>query len=142
MNPMTTSFTINDLNRKQREILGAIRSYEAQIVQAKHDLAHINAAMKILEGTEKNKRTYIAGRGFFDKGEIAEIAIRHLANGPLNTREIAERVMVEKGLEITDTNLRNSVVYKCVQALRHAQRRGAVVMVEKRKGLCVWRLKL
>ena len=141
MNPMTTSFTINDLNRKQREILGAIRSYEAQIVQAKHDLAHINAAMKILEGTEKNKRTYIAGRGFFDKGEIAEIAIRHLANGPLNTREIAERVMVEKGLEITDTNLRNSVVYKCVQALRHAQRRGAVVMIEKRKGLCVWELR-
>ena len=142
MNPMTTSFTINDLNRKQREILGAIRNYEAQIVQAKHDLAHINATMKIMEGSQANRRAYIAGRGFFDKGEIAEIASRILKDGPLNTREVAERVMVEKGLEITDTNLRNSVVYKCVQALRHAQRRGAVVMVEKRKGLCVWRLKL
>ena len=127
MNPMTTSFTINDLNRKQREILGAIRNYEAQIVQAKHDLAHINATMKIMEGSQANRRAYIAGRGFFDKGEIAEIASQILQDGPLNTREIAERVMVEKGLEITDTNLRNSVVYKCVQALRHAQRRGAVV---------------
>ena len=129
---------IAGLKRKQREILGAIRAYEAQIAQAKHDLAHINAAMKILEGTEANKRTYIAGRGFFDKGEIAEIAQRHLTEGPLNTREVAERVMIEKGLDVGDTNLRNSVVYKTVQALRHARRRNAVSLVGKNKGLCVW----
>ena len=138
VNPMVNQFAINDLKRKQREIVGAIRAYEAQIVQAKHDLSHINAAMKILEGSEENKRTYIAGRGFFDRGEIAEIAVRCLGDGPLNTREIAERVMIEKGLEITDKNLRNSVVFKTVQALRHAMRRNAVRMIEKRKGLCVW----
>lgn len=46
--------------------------------------------------------------------------------------------MVEKGLDPADTNLRNSVVYKTVQALRHARRRNAVRMVEKRKGMCVW----
>ena len=137
---MGNEFAINELTRKQREIVGAIRAYEAQIAQAKHDLAHINAAMKILEGTEKNRRAYIAGRGFFDKGEIAEIAVRHLADGPLNTREVAERVMIEKDLEITDSNLRNSVVYKTVQALRHAQRRNLVNMIEKRKGLCVWEI--
>ena len=81
---------ISGLKRKQREIVGAIRTYEAQIAQAKHDLAHINAALKIVEGTDANKRTYIAGRGFFDKGDIGEIAIRHLADGPMNTRQIAE----------------------------------------------------
>jgi len=132
------SLVISGLKRKQREILGAIRAYEAQIAQAKHDLAHVNAAMKIMEGTEANKRTYIAGRGFFDKGEIAGIAVRHLAEGPLNTRQIAERVMAEKGLDIADGNLRNSVVFKTVQALRHAQRRNAVRLVEKRGGLCWW----
>lgn len=132
------SYVLSGLQRKQREILGAIRAYAAQIAQAKHDLAHINAAIKIMEGSPENRRAYIAGRGFFDKGEIAEIAQRHLADGPLNTREIAERVMVEKGLDPADTNLRNSIVYKTVQALRHARRRNAVRMVEKRKGLCVW----
>lgn len=133
-----SSIVLGGLKRKQREILGAIRAYEAQIAQAKHDLAHINAAMKIMEGSRGNKRAYIAGRGFFDKGEIAEIAQRHLADGPLNTREIAERVMVEKGLDPSDSNLRNSVVCKVVQSLRHAKRRGVVQMVEKRKGMCVW----
>lgn len=53
-------------------------------------------------------------------------------DGPLNTRELAERVMCEKTLDASDTPLRNSVVYKVVQALRHAMRRGAVRMVEKR----------
>ncbi|HEV7251622.1 MAG TPA: hypothetical protein VGN97_00770 [Mesorhizobium sp.] len=128
------------LARKQREIVGAIRAYEAQIAQAKHDLAHINAALKILEGSEPNKRTYIAGRSFFDKGEIAAIAQRHLAQGPLNTRQIAERVMVEKELDPTDTALRNSVVYKTVQALRQVKRRRKVRMVEKQGGMCLWAL--
>lgn len=33
------SLVISGLKRKQREIVGAIRAYEAQIAQAKHDLA-------------------------------------------------------------------------------------------------------
>lgn len=135
---MPNAHAISELTRKQREIVGAIRNYEAQIVQAKHDLAHVNAAMKIMEGSDANVRTYIAGRGYFDRGGIAEIALRHLADGPLNTREVAERVMCEKGLDSSDTNLRNSVVYKTVQGLRHAKRRNAVRMVGKRKGVCIW----
>lgn len=44
--------------------------------------------------------------------------------------------MIEKGLDASDAPL----LYKVVQALRHAARRRAVVMAEKRGGLCVWRL--
>jgi hypothetical protein len=51
----------------------------------------------------------------------------------------AERVMCERKLEVSDTTpLRNSVVFKIVQSLRHAERRMLVAMVEKRKGICVW----
>jgi hypothetical protein len=39
---------------------------------------------------------------------------------------------------VSDTPLRNSVVFKVVQSLRHAERRRLVTMVEKRKGICVW----
>ena len=46
--------------------------------------------------------------------------------------------MGEKGLDVSDTPLRNSVVYKVVQELRYAKRRNAVRMVEKKGGLCVW----
>ena len=56
----------------------------------------------------------------------------------MTTRELAERVMAERDLEISDTALRNSVVFKVVQALRRAKRRKLVRMVEKRKGMCLW----
>ena len=54
------------------------------------------------------------------------------------TRELAERVMIERKLDASDTTHRNSVVFKVVQALRHAKQRKLVRMVEKRKGMCVW----
>ena len=65
--------------------------------------------------------------------------MRHLrADGKLDTRQLAERLMCERNLDATDTALRNSVVFKVVQALRHAARRKIVTMIEKRKGVCVW----
>lgn len=81
----------------------------------------------------------MVSHGFFKKGEIADICTRHLdVDGEMTTRELAERVMVERDLDISDNALRNSVVFKVVQALRHAKRRKLVRMVEKRKGMCVW----
>ena len=77
--------------------------------------------------------------GFFKKGEIADVCVRHLeVDGEMTTRQLAERVMAERKLDASDRTLRNSVVFKVVQALRHAKRRKLVRMVEKRKGMCVW----
>jgi hypothetical protein len=81
----------------------------------------------------------MVSHGFFKKGEIADICVRHLEiDGELTTRDLAERVMVERNLDAADATLRRSVVFKAVQALRHAARRKLVRMVEKRKGMCVW----
>ena len=78
-------------------------------------------------------------RANIKKGEIADICLRHLEiDGEMTTRDLAERVMIERKLDATDTTLRNSVVFKVVQALRHAARRKLVRMVEKRKGMCHW----
>lgn len=81
----------------------------------------------------------MVSHGFFEKGEIADVCARHLnVDGEMTTRELAERVMAERGLDSSDMALRNSVVFKVVQALRHAKRRRLVRMIEKRKGMCVW----
>ena len=118
---------------------GRIAAYQTQIAQAKHDLAHINASIRLFTDPEHQRARYMVSHGFFKKGEIADICIRHLRiDGELTTRELAERVMIERRLDATDTTLRNSVVFKVVQALRHAARRKLVRMVEKRKGVCHW----
>lgn len=135
---MTEPLVIQTLKDKRAEIHGRIAAYQAQIAQAKHDLAHINASIRLFRPRASAAR-YTVSHGFFKKGEIADICIRHLRiDGELTTRELAERVMIERRLDATDTTLRNSVVFKVVQALRHAARRKLVRMVEKRKGVCHW----
>ena len=136
---MTEPLVIQTLKDKRAEINGRIAAYHAQIAQAKHDLAHINASIRLFTDPEHQRARHMVSHGFFKKGEIADICARHLEiDGELTTRELAERVMVERKLDASDTALRNSVVFKVVQALRHAARRKLVRMVEKRKGMCVW----
>lgn len=136
---MSEPLVIQMLKQKRVEISGVIAAYQGRIAQARHDLAHINASIRLFEGGEQERAQYIVSHGFFKKGEIADICVRHLkADGELDTRQLAERVMCERKLEVSDTPLRNSVVFKVVQALRHAERRKIVTMVEKRKGICVW----
>lgn len=136
---MAEPLIIQTLTQKRAEILGRIKAYEAQIAHAKHDLAHVNATIELFAAPERQRARYIVSHGFFKKGEVADICVRHLGvDAVMTTRELAERVMIERDLEVSDTTLRNSVVFKVVQALRHARRRRLVRMVEKRKGMCVW----
>ena len=121
---MSEPLVIQTLTQKRAEILGLIKAHEAQIAQARHDLAHVNATIELFAAPERQRVRYMVSHGFFKKGEIADICVRHLdVDGEMTTRELAERVMAERDLEISDTALRNSVVFKVVQALRHAKRR-------------------
>jgi hypothetical protein len=136
---MAEPLIIQSLKDKRGEIHGRIAAYQAQIAQAKHDLAHINASIRLFTDPDHQRARYMVSHGFFKKGEIADICLRHLEiDGEMTTRDLAERVMIERKLDATDTTLRNSVVFKVVQALRHAARRKLVRMVEKRKGMCHW----
>ena len=136
---MAEPLIIQSLKDKRAEIHGRIAAYQAEIAQAKHDLAHINASIRLFTDPDHQRARYMVSHGFFKKGEIADICLRHLEiDGEMTTWELAERVMIERKLDATDTTLRNSVVFKVVQALRHAARRQLVRMVEKRKGICHW----
>jgi D-hexose-6-phosphate mutarotase len=136
---MTDLLVVQSLRDLRAEILGRITAYEAQIAQAKHDLAHLNATLRLFTEPEKQRARYLVSHGFFKKGEIADICVGQLeVDGAMTTRELAERVMAARRLDIADATQRNSVVFKVVQALRHAKRRRLVRMMEKHKGVCVW----
>lgn len=119
---MVDALIVQTLKQKRVEISGVIAAYQAQIAQARHGLAHVNAVIRLVEGREQERAQYIVRHGFFKKGEIADICMRHLkADGELDTHQLAERVMCERKLEVSDTPLRNSVVFQVVQSLRHAE---------------------
>jgi hypothetical protein len=58
----------------------------------------------------------------------------------LDTRELALRVIRDKGLDEADKVMRESVAFRVVQALGIAAKRGAIGSLGKRKGVRVWRL--
>ena len=108
---MNEPLIIQTLQGKRSEIHGRIAAYEAQIAQAKHDLAHLNATIRLFTEPDKQRARYMVSHGFFKKGEIADICVRHIeVDGEMTTRELAERVMVERKLDASDGTLRNSVV--------------------------------
>ena len=124
---MSGALVIQSLKDKRSEIHGRIAAYEAQIAQARHDLAHVSATIRLFTEPEHQRARYMVSHGFFKKGEIADVCVRHLGvDGEMTTRELAERVMAERKLDASDRTLRNSVVFKVVQALRHARRRKLV----------------
>ncbi len=86
----------------------------------------MNATIELFAAPERQRARYIVSHGFFRKGEFAETRVQHLGNGAeMTTRELAQRVMVERDLEITNRALRNSVVFK-VGHLRLPSRSGAL----------------
>ena len=94
---MSEPLVIQTLTQKRAEILGRIRAYEAQIAQAKHDLAHLNATMELFAAPDRQRARYMVSHGFFKKGEIADICARHLdVDGEMTTRELAERVRQDR----------------------------------------------
>jgi len=46
---MADPLIIQTLKQKRAEISGVIAAYQAKIAQARHDLAHINAVIRLVE---------------------------------------------------------------------------------------------
>lgn len=86
---MEDDLIVKALRDKRAEIHGRITAYEAQIEQAKHDLA-----LRLFTDVEKQRARYVVSHGFFRKGEIADLCALQLQDGSeLTTRALAERVM-------------------------------------------------
>lgn len=140
---MAESQTLVVLRNKRDEIERAIAAYEKKIEAAKLDLAHVNATLRMFEAPEGRTEfpVYVDTLRLFKRGEIVTICKKALAEeGPLDTRELAVRVIRAKGLDEGDSVLRTSVAYRIVQAMRLQWKRGKVESPEKQGGVRVWRV--
>lgn len=134
--------TVTTLSIKRDELERAIANYEHALRQARIDLSHIVATITILDRTHPTEEPrYKDVHGLFARGEIVGTCKRALAEeGPLDTRELARRVMASKGFDPEDAILAKTVAYKVVQALRMQHLRGSIGDAGKRKGVRVWKL--
>ena len=140
---MTDPIAVLALRRKRDEISGVIAEYENKIKAAQHDLAHVVASLRLFEltGDPSDFPPYIDLNRLLRRGETTRICMAALAKeGPLDTRELTQRVMVAKGLNDGDNVLARAISLRIVQTLR--LKRTKLDGKEKRKGVSVWRLLL
>jgi hypothetical protein len=117
-------------------------NYEKKLAQARADLAHITAAIAIFEasGDREEIPPYVDFHRCLKRGEAMTICKEALANGPLNTRQLALKVMAAKGLDTGDKVLAKAVASRLIHALRQQCRRGLLDVAEKHLGARVWAL--
>jgi hypothetical protein len=139
---MATENIIKTLTSKRDGIERTIATYQKRIEEARRDLSHVNATIRLFEtGRTEEGARYVDTLRLFKRGEIWGLCKAALEKeGPLDSRELAVRLIQHRGLDIEDTVLRKSLTLRVVQALRMQQKRGKVQMVEKRKGRILWRI--
>jgi hypothetical protein len=136
---------LSTLSAKQAEIESYIRRLEKQLDQARHDLAHVNATMRLFEvnGERTEFPVYVQLKRLFSRGELPRLcreALEASPEGELDTRQLAAHVMAAKGWETTDRALTTSVTFRVSQTMdEHSKRTGKVRKAGKRAGVNVWR---
>jgi len=135
--------TVTTLRYKRDEIVASIKLYERQLEQARADLAHVMAAIRIFEasGNPKDIPKYIDIHRLFRRGETWALCKAALAsNGSMTTKELALELMKAKILETGDKVLARALGMKLVNSQRKQELRRQLVCEGKRKGVSVWRL--
>jgi hypothetical protein len=134
--------TVTTLRAKREEIVASIKLYEERLKQARADLTHISAAIKIFEasGDPKEMGRYVDTYRLMRRGEPIELCKEALATGPKSTRELALYVMAAKGLDTGDKVLAKAVAAQLIHSLRQQSLRGKIEKAGKNGTALVWRL--
>ena len=92
---MTEIRTVTTLRRKRDEISASIRNYEKKLGQARADLAHITAAIRLFTATDRPQDISrdVDSHRLFKRGEPWAICNATLANGPRDTKQLALALM-------------------------------------------------
>jgi hypothetical protein len=134
--------TVTTLRSKREEIVSSIKLYEDRIKQARADLAHVTACIKIFEasGDTQDMPRYVDVYRLFARGEPIALCKEALASGPKSTRELALHVMESKGLDTGDKVLAKAVASQLIHALRMQASRGRIARDGKKGTALIWRL--
>jgi hypothetical protein len=136
--------TVTTLETKRTEIRNAIAVYERRLAQARADLAHVTACIRLFDledVTPCRIPPYADVHRLFRHRELGRLCAEALhKNGPQDTRELALYAMTAKGLDTGDAALAKAVAGRVIHALRMQHKRGKIADGGKRNGVRVWAL--
>lgn len=136
-----TPQVINTLRAKADKLNGLIGKIERDLEQARADLAHVNATIRLFEAPETGAQFPMHQNldRLFKRREIGLLCREALQEGPKDTRELALYVIRHKGFDEGDRHLRKAIAYRIVQALRLQEKRGGPIKRQGKQGnAIVW----
>jgi len=140
---MADPIAVLALRWKQDQISGTIAHYKWLLCEAEHDMANINASLRLFEttGEAADLPPYVTQTLSCGGERPSRYVWRPRQGRPaLETRQLAFRVIWAKGLSESDKVFAQTVALRAVQTLPMRARRNKVVCETKAKDVCVWRL--
>jgi hypothetical protein len=133
---MAQSIIIHALTEKRAEVSGIIADLEERTRQARADLAHIDATLRLFDpdvkiGAIRAKQPAKARSGPFAPGEISKRCREALrdAKEPLAAETIVRAAMADKGLPVDDKAMRIAMIRSFLWALHRLHVEGQVQKV-------------
>lgn len=136
---------LHALTRKRAEIAGQIEHNQLSLRHLIAELDHIDAAIRIFNPSidiAAIRSKPVPPRHAAFKGEVTRIVLRSLRHAatPLTSRDIALRLMTERGLNPDDRELSVIMVKRICACLRVQKRKGLVRNAESLGNLQGWEL--
>lgn len=138
-----TNYMVEGLAKKRAEVAGEIERTHELLGKLVKDLAHIDATLRIVApelAVEAIKpKVFRPPADWSKRGEMTRVVLSILrtARAPMTTREIAERMVVERGLAADSVTL-NAMGRRVACALRRQRELGRARSTEGEAGF--WQL--
>lgn len=142
---VTDNQTIVQLRAKRDELQDAIVYLEGKLTEARADLIHVNAVLRLFEiGPDATQQfpAHVNLSRVFSAGELfahAKAALTE-AGKPITTREIGAYVLRVKGWDTADPILHRGVTHRLIYTLSKAMRYGKIASSGYEKGVRIWEL--
>lgn len=141
---MTEPLILTTLRSKQAEIVAQIKSLEARLFEAKADLAHVAAVVRLFDpqASERPARSYHSATKALKRSDLFELcrAALQASDEPLCTRQLARHVIAERSWDTDDRRLRLATAHKVGSVMARFEARGLVQNVGMRQRATLWLL--
>jgi hypothetical protein len=138
-----TNYMVEGLAKKRAELAGEIERLRQQLGTCTNQLVHLDATLQLVApelAVETIKpKVFRPPADWSKRGEMTRVVLSILrtARAPMTTREIAERMVVERGLA-ADTATLNAMGRRVACALRRQRELGLARSTEGEAGF--WQL--
>ena len=137
---------VSSLIEKRRELARIIETLQEQLDQTWADLAHIDGALRLLgrrldPATIRPKRRY-QHTPYFGRNELSRLVLatlRTAAGEPIGIEEISRRVVIAKGFDAGDANLRAAIRQRVRAILTRLHKQGEITGISGGRG-SKWKL--